>query len=66
MSANRKPIRVFQVATGNVGSEMIKRIAPVESATATGTSFRKKPNVTSVQRSLTPEHATQVSCEACM
>ena len=27
MSANRKPIRVFQVATGNVGSEMIKRIA---------------------------------------
>ena len=27
MSANRKPIRVFQVATGNVGSEMIRRIA---------------------------------------
>ena len=27
MSATHKPIRVFQVATGNVGSEMIKRIA---------------------------------------
>ena len=27
MSASAKPIRVFQVATGNVGSEMIKRIA---------------------------------------
>ena len=27
MSPTQKPIRVFQVATGNVGSEMIKRIA---------------------------------------
>ena len=27
MSLTDKPIRVFQVATGNVGSEMIKRIA---------------------------------------
>ena len=27
MSPTDKPIRVFQVATGNVGSEMIKRIA---------------------------------------
>ena len=27
MSAIHQPIRVFQVATGNVGSEMIKRIA---------------------------------------
>ena len=27
MSPTHKPIRVFQVATGNVGSEMIKRIA---------------------------------------
>ena len=27
MSRTDKPIRVFQVATGNVGSEMIKRIA---------------------------------------
>jgi 4-hydroxy-tetrahydrodipicolinate reductase len=25
--ANRAPIRVFQVATGNLGTEMIKRIA---------------------------------------
>jgi 4-hydroxy-tetrahydrodipicolinate reductase len=27
MNASARPIRVFQVATGNVGSEMIKRIA---------------------------------------
>ena len=27
MSETREPIRVFQVATGNVGTEMIKRIA---------------------------------------
>ena len=27
MNATARPIRVFQVATGNVGSEMIKRIA---------------------------------------
>src|ERR1700741_3451298 len=27
MNAPARPIRVFQVATGNVGSEMIKRIA---------------------------------------
>ena len=27
MSASAAPIRVFQVATGNVGKEMIKRIA---------------------------------------
>ena len=26
MSSTQAPIRVFQVATGNVGSEMIKRI----------------------------------------
>lgn len=26
MSRNRKPIRVFQVATGNVGTEMVKRL----------------------------------------
>ena len=27
MTAPDRPVRVFQVATGNVGSEMIKRIA---------------------------------------